>query len=75
MPEIAKHETNMQEHRDEIRRFSEIVLRFDEVLSEKASKSEVKLFEQTVRQEYLSVRAIDDVRNSTSMNLTQIVEK
>jgi hypothetical protein len=49
MPEIAKHETNMQEHRDEIRRFSEIVLRFDEVLSEKASKSEVKLFEQTVR--------------------------
>jgi len=45
IPEISKHETNMQEHRDEIRKFAEIVQRFDEVMSEKASKSELKLFE------------------------------
>ena len=38
VPEIAKHEVNMVEHRRDIAHFGEIIKRFDEVLNEKCSK-------------------------------------
>jgi hypothetical protein len=44
IPEMAKHEAHMQDHKNEIHKFGEIVQRFDEIISEKASKSELKLF-------------------------------
>ena len=44
IPEMAKHEAHMQDHKDEIHKFGEIVQRFDEIISEKASKSELYLF-------------------------------
>lgn len=72
---MAKHEANMQDHKDEIHKFSEIVKRFDEIISDKASKSELKLFEQTVREEYLSYKMIEDVKNAGNMNITLISER
>jgi hypothetical protein len=42
LPEMAKHEANMIEHRNDIKRFGEMIKRFDEVLSEKASKQDFR---------------------------------
>ncbi len=35
---MQKFEVNMIEHRDEIKRFNEIIKRFDETICEKSSK-------------------------------------
>ncbi len=75
IPEMAKHEAHMQDHKDEISKFGEIVQRFDEIISNKASKSELKLFEQRVREEYLSSKMIEDVKNAGNMNITHISDR
>lgn len=75
VPEIDKHQTHMEEHRDEIRRFGEIMLRFDEVMSDKASKSEVSLFEQRVRDQYLGIALLDEVKNATKDSLSKIADR
>ncbi len=49
IPEIDRHQGHMEEHREEIERFREIILRFDEVISDKASKSELSVFEERIR--------------------------
>jgi hypothetical protein len=65
----------MEEHRAEIGKFREIMIRFDEVISEKASKSELSVFEQRVREQYLSISLLDEVKDSTKASLAVIAER
>jgi hypothetical protein len=44
-PEMQKFEENMIEHRNEIKRFNEIITRFDEIISQKSSKQDMIVLE------------------------------
>lgn len=59
LPEMAKYEKNMEEHRMEIGRFQEVVSRFDEVLANKASRLDVWDLETQLRRDYLSNKLLD----------------
>ena len=49
-PEMQKFEVNMIEHRDEIKRFKEIIERFDETICEKSSKQDLIALEKMIRE-------------------------
>ncbi len=63
---MQKFEVNMIEHRDEIKRFNEIIKRFDETICEKSSKQDLLGLEKIMREQYLSVKYLDDVKALTT---------
>ncbi len=65
-PEMQKFEVNMIEHRDEIKRFKEIIERFDVTICEKSSKQDLIGLEKTIREQYLSVKYLEEVKAMTT---------
>ncbi len=65
-PEMQKFEVNMIEQRDEIIRFNEIIKRFDETICEKSSKQDLIGLEKTIREQFLPVKYLEDVKALTT---------
>lgn len=74
-PEMQKFEVNMIEHRDEIKRFKEIIERFDETICEKSSKQDLIGLEKMIKEQYLSVKYLEDVKAMTTTQMNKITEK
>lgn len=72
LPEMGKHEANMIEHRNDIKRFGEMIKRFDEVLSEKASKQDFRDIQNRIKEEYLSVKVLNDVKELTTKQMNHL---
>lgn len=75
MPELARYEQQTLESTDEIARFREIIVRFDEVLSEKSSKQEMRIFEQQCRDVYLTFETLDKVEKYTKREIKKVEDK
>ena len=56
----------MIEHRDEIKRFNEIIERFDITICEKSSKQDLIGLEKSIREQYLSVKYLEEVKAMTT---------
>jgi hypothetical protein len=63
---MQKFEVNMIEHRDEIKRFNEIIERFDVTICEKSSKQDLIGLEKSIREQYLSVKYLEEVKAMTT---------
>lgn len=74
-PEMQKFEVNMIEHRDDIIRFKEIIERFDVTICEKSSKQDLIGLEKTIREQYLSVKYLEEVKAITTKQMNKITEK
>lgn len=74
-PEMQKFEVNMIEHRDEIKRFNEIIERFDVTICEKSSKQDLIGLEKSIREQYLSVKYLEEVKAMTTKQMNKITEK
>ena len=72
---MQKFEVNMIEHRDEIKRFNEIIKRFDETICEKSSKQDLLGLEKIMREQYLSVKYLEEVKAITTKQMNKITEK
>jgi hypothetical protein len=66
IPEMAKHEGNMIASSREIERFAEVIARFDEVMTEKAGKMDVRALEKHVKEGYLPASAIKDIEKQNN---------
>ena len=65
----------MIEHRDDIIRFKEIIERFDVTICEKSSKQDLIGLEKTIREQYLSVKYLEEVKAITTKQMNKITEK
>jgi hypothetical protein len=74
-PEMQKFEVNMIEHRDEIKRFNEIIKRFDETICDKASKQDLFGLEKSIREQFLSVKYLEDVKALTTSSINKVNER
>jgi len=75
LPEMDKHQNHMNEHNSEIARFAEVLTRFDEVISEKAPRQDMRALEKWVRDDYMTVSGLQLIEDEANGKISKLSER
>jgi hypothetical protein len=65
----------MNEHKTEIARFAEVLTRFDEVISEKAPRQDMRALEKWVRDDYMPVSGLQMIEDEANGKISKLSER